>query len=132
MFVNMLSLLLLVTGCNVESLDNSTTSSLDQNKNYEEESCETAFAYFKEACFSNDGFKRWGWVIGPLTDATEDSYELYSGAGKCDLSKGTHVGTLNVSYADGSVTVDYDAFFFIKQIRVVVRQNMKRTSIFCL
>ena len=104
------SLLVFVTGCNVESLDNSTINSEDQNRNYDEESCETAFAYFEGGCFSNDGFNRWGWVIGPLSDATDESYDLYSGAGQCNLNNGTHVGTLNVSYADGSVTVDYNAF----------------------
>lgn len=104
-----LSLLILVTGCNVESLD-SDTNSLDLGRNLNEESCETAFAYYEGGCFSNDGFNRWGWVIGPLSDATDATYDLYAGAGQCNLDNGTHVGTLNVNYADGSVTVDYNAF----------------------
>lgn len=108
--LGILSLLILVTGCNVESLDNTDLSSLDLDRNYDKESCETAFAYYEGGCFSNDGFNRWGWVIGPLSDATDATYDLYSGAGQCNLDNGTHVGTLSVNYADGSVTVDYNAF----------------------
>jgi hypothetical protein len=64
-------------------------------------------------CFRNDGFSRWGWnnyidTFGTYTLA------LYQGAGKCDLSKGTYVGTVTITYTqiggsdEGTVDVVYD------------------------
>ncbi|KAB7530515.1 hypothetical protein F8C76_03135 [Flagellimonas olearia] len=76
-----------------------------------EPSCETAFARGNDGntCFIEEGFnKRWGWSIGPLAEGTEESYEIYAGAGQCDISKGELVGTVDVSYVDGNVTVTYN------------------------
>ena len=85
-------------------------------------SCETAFAYrgndataWSDAtCFldiDEDGdsigdFNRWGWSNGPLGAG---SYELdiYAGAGQCDTSKGTKVGTLFVNYDGSSAEITY-------------------------
>jgi hypothetical protein len=64
-------------------------------------------------CFRNDGFSRWGWTnfiegFGTYT------LELYRGAGKCDLNKGTYVGDVTVTYTqigatdEGTVNVEYD------------------------
>ena len=74
--------------------------------------CETAFGvetkqqgegYVVDAdvssCFANDGFKRWGWV-NKITDFGTYEFEIYRGAGRCDLSKGTYVGTVTLVYAD--------------------------------
>jgi hypothetical protein len=70
--------------------------------------CETAFAYGESLanCFIEDGFSRWGWTNGPLA---EGSYEfpIYAGAAKCDISKGTLVGTLNIVYENGTAVVTY-------------------------
>jgi hypothetical protein len=73
--------------------------------------CETAFAYgdSQATCFldidqDGDGsgdFNRWGWTGGPLAPGTY-VWDVYAGAGQCDLNKGTVVGTLTVDY-DGSV-----------------------------
>ncbi|MEX0314650.1 MAG: hypothetical protein AB3N18_10760 [Allomuricauda sp.] len=73
-------------------------------------SCETAFARETNGdnCFIDNGFKRWGWTIGPISDGHNESYEIYAGAGKCDISKGTFVGTVDVSYIDGEVEVVYN------------------------
>lgn len=75
-----------------------------------EPSCETAFARGDngETCFIGEGFNRWGWSIGPLTDGTTESYDIYAGAGKCDISKGELVGTVDVSYIGGEVSVTYN------------------------
>jgi hypothetical protein len=71
---------------------------------------ETAYAFGGDAasCFINYGFNRWGWT----NQISEGAYEwpIYAGAGQCDLSKGTHVGTLSVQYADGTVTATYNLF----------------------
>lgn len=72
--------------------------------------CETAFARANDGsnCFIDNGFNRWGWSIGPLAEGTEETYEIYAGAGQCDISKGTLVGTVDVSYVGGNVIVTYN------------------------
>ena len=82
-----------------------------------EPSCETAFG--KAQTDGDDGistcfidmeaykFNRWGWTVelpGPGTY----TFDIYAGAGQCDLSKGTLVGTAEVNYSGGTVSVDYD------------------------
>lgn len=82
--------------------------------------CETAFAYggTYATCFrvidveepiGRPDFKRWGWTNGPLEGGTY-YFEIYAGAGQCDLWRGTLVGELTVDYNDvtGDVTVIYD------------------------
>ncbi|MCL6266210.1 thioester domain-containing protein [Flagellimonas myxillae] len=72
--------------------------------------CETAFARGNDGntCFRDEGFSRWGWTIGPLSEGADESYDIYAGAGQCDISKGELVGTVDVSYEDGEVTVVYN------------------------
>jgi len=68
---------------------------------------ETAFAKGDAAiCFIGEGFDNWGWTnpIGPGTY----TWPLWAGAGQCDTSKGTLVGTVTVDYVDGYVTVTYN------------------------
>lgn len=100
-----LAALFLIFGCNVESVSDPTLSIDNQAKSPEE--CETAFAYNEESCFNDLGFKRWGWRIGPVSDGFSQSFDLYAGAGQCKPSKGELVGTVEVSYSEGTVTVDY-------------------------
>ena len=78
--------------------------------------CETAFAYDPDnaQCFLEDNddvlgpdFDRWGWTNYMECEGTY-SMPLYAGAAQCDLDKGTNVGTVNVEYLDGTVTVDYN------------------------
>jgi len=76
--------------------------------------CETAYAYGGETslqtlCFLNIPNKQgnnWGWTnqIGPGTY----NWPIWAGAGQCDRSKGTQVGTLNVVYESGTVTIIYN------------------------
>jgi len=106
-----LSVLFLFLSCNVENLDNPQLS-LDKSTKGEPDNCETAFGYFEEGCFIDDEdyeFNRWGWVIGPLSDASSGTYDIYAGAGKCDITKGELVGSLTINYEGGTATVDYDA-----------------------
>ncbi len=80
-----------------------------------EQTCETAFAYSEQAaCFldldlNQDGrrdFSRWGWTLGPINEGNYQ-YDIYGAAGQCNLGNGTLVGTLDVSYASGAVTLSY-------------------------
>jgi hypothetical protein len=71
--------------------------------------CETAFAYGGEkATTFTDliGTPRWGWSNGPLIEG-DYAFDIYAGAGRNDLDRGTLVGTLTVHYADGTATVTY-------------------------
>ena len=79
---------------------------------------ETAFGYSSSAgqCFigldadgdgADDGFNRWGWTIGPLAQGSVYMFDLYAGAGRCDISKGTRVGTVTVEYYGDTATVTY-------------------------
>ena len=57
-------------------------------------------------CFSAFGFRNWGWTnpIGP----GQHTFDLWAGAGQCDTSKGTLVGTVDVNYDGTNVTVTYN------------------------
>ncbi len=70
--------------------------------------CETAFAYSStedSACFLDNGFNRWGWSVGPVTEGTY-TWDLYAGAAGCDLTAPV-VGTVTVTYAGGTVMAEY-------------------------
>jgi Fe-S cluster biogenesis protein NfuA len=72
--------------------------------------CETAFAKLEgdgARCFLDDGFNRWGWT-NKITESTETYYlPLYAGAALCDISKGTEVGTVEINYYNGQISVKY-------------------------
>lgn len=78
---------------------------------------ETSFAYGGTAnahCFNEYGFvlnnsNRWGWTNGPLApSATAYTFDIYAGAGQCDLGKGFLAGTLTVLYQNGTATVTWN------------------------
>lgn len=94
------------------------TISEDQVVDPEREiSTETAFAYgasvandFLEIDENGDGrgdFNRWGWSNGSLDEGSY-TFDMYAGAGQSDITKGTHVGTLDVVYSSGTATVTYN------------------------
>lgn len=93
-----------------------------------EPSCETAFARGTDGntCFIGEGFDRWGWSIGPLAEGTEESYEVYAAAGQCDIEKGELVGTVDVSYVDGEVSVTYniDEAYTVSETHTYVGSTM--------
>ncbi len=79
---------------------------MECDPNEEEQNTETAFAYGcnNATCFldiPNEDFNRWGWTNGPLTDYGTYYFDIYAGAGQCNLTSGTRVGELIVEY-DGS------------------------------
>ena len=74
--------------------------------------CETAFAKAPNSssvCFLSLGFDRWGWTNGPYAPSPSSAYtmEMWAGAGQCDTSKGTKVGTLSVNYDGARATATY-------------------------
>lgn len=71
--------------------------------------CDTAFA-LGDTTFIDLGItqSRWGWEITTVLPGTY-SYPLYAGAGKNDISKGTLVGDLDVTYDGANVFVSYKA-----------------------
>jgi len=75
----------------------------------QEKTCETAFARFagSSTCFNDLGFSRWGWTNGPLGPGSY-TFDIYAGAGQCDLTKGALAGTLNVEYDGGTATVTFN------------------------
>ena len=107
--------LLFMCSCQVEPLPSDNLPVNNQNNQSQDDSedeneCETLFAWGPDVtstCFLDDGFHRWGWTIGPLASG-EYTFDLYAGAGQCDLEKGTLVGTLNVNYNEDEGTADVE------------------------
>lgn len=72
---------------------------------------ETAFAYGDSYATCFDEFQelksnRWGWSNGALAEG-EYTFDMYAGAGQCDLSKGTLVGELHIKYENGTAKVTF-------------------------
>ncbi|WP_428261347.1 hypothetical protein [Haliangium sp.] len=100
-----------------------------------EKNCETAFAFGGDdaTCFlgiDDDGdgkgdFRRWGWTNGPLGSGTF-VWDVYAGAGQCDLSKGTVVGAL-VVVSDGdlmTVSLELDAPYTMEDAQLYVGNEL--------
>jgi hypothetical protein len=73
--------------------------------------CETAYAFGDTYanCFlyiPGVNSNNWGWSNGPVGAGTY-SWPLYAGAGRCDISKGTLVGNLEVNYTPPVATVTW-------------------------
>lgn len=102
---------------------------------------ETAFAVFttgtdpvvdanQSACFLDLGLgiKRWGWTNALPADSGSSILAIYAGAGRCDISKGTLVGYLEVTpTADaGVLEVTYNAFesYLFSQFHLYVGNEM--------
>lgn len=59
-------------------------------------------------CFIENSFGNWGWTNGPLSDPSgELTFDIYAGAGQCDLNRGTLVGELIINYENGTFTATY-------------------------
>ncbi|OUR91653.1 hypothetical protein A9Q87_10130 [Flavobacteriales bacterium 34_180_T64] len=112
----LVSLLISFASCEKSEISNENDFlEAESRESIDAKGCETAFAYDKEGiCFIDDddlNSNRWGWSIGPLSAPFNGAYDIYQGAGRCDLDNGELVGTLKVSYQlDGTVSVDYEAF----------------------
>jgi hypothetical protein len=63
---------------------------------------------FSQEIIENVSFNRWGWTNGPISDPSgELTFDIYAGAGQCDLNKGVRVGELTVNYLNGTFTATY-------------------------
>jgi hypothetical protein len=76
-----------------------------------QEVCETAYAFGGSiaTCFldiSPRSANNWGWT-NLISPGYTGQWPLYAGAGQCDISKGTLVGHVDVSYIAGTITIDY-------------------------
>lgn len=71
---------------------------------------ETAYAKGDEAKCFIPTFANWGWT-NPIPSLYGDTWELWAGAAKCDTSKGTLVGSVDVVYDGVNVTVTYNVAF---------------------
>jgi len=92
---------------------------------------ETAFAYggdyaicFLDMDFDEDGkrdFKNWGWSNGPLEPGLYE-FDIWAGAAKCNLNKGTLVGTLTIDYDGSTAIVNYtmDAGWMMQRTQLYV------------
>lgn len=79
--------------------------------------CDTAYAKGtgdETVCFIGDAIldqgtnaNRWGWRMGPLSEGTY-TYNVYAGAGQCNINNGYLVGTVEINYSGGTVTAKYD------------------------
>lgn len=95
-----------------------------------EPECETAYAYGDDlaTCFLDIpgiNSNNWGWSNGPISDPSSYSWDIYAGAGQCDITKGTLVGTLDVDYSAGTVIVTYniDPDFTLDETHLFVGEN---------
>ncbi|MEL7834371.1 hypothetical protein [Fodinibius sp. Rm-B-1B1-1] len=63
---------------------------------------------FDEEIIPNVSFNNWGWTNGPIAENSgELVYDIYAGAGQCDLSKGILVGQLTATYSNGTLAITY-------------------------
>ncbi len=71
----------------------------------------TAFAFGSGAAsfttLSNGAIHRWGWSL-QIAAPGSYTYDVYVGAGQNDLSKGTRVGTVTITYTGTAVTAAYN------------------------
>lgn len=103
-----------LNSCEIEPADINNLESvsgkgrLNKSKS-EEDNCETAFGRICDCpninnCFSDFGINRWGWSV-ELNGAGSGPFNLFAGAGQCDLNKGTYVGKVHITFnPDGTLT----------------------------
>ena len=120
--------------CNTENIDSEESLSISERKKggSDDDGCETGFAYCKDlaSCFTDNGFKRWGWTLGPISDPAKHLCEIYAGAGQCDTDKGTKVGYIDFDYVDGNVRVYWTAYdgYEFQEIHLYVGNEMFPTK----
>jgi hypothetical protein len=74
--------------------------------------------------FCEYGFANWGWS-NAITNPYEGSWPVYAGAGQCDVSKGTLVGTFEVEYnGDFSYEFKIDEEFATEGAAVYADEDM--------
>jgi len=75
--------------------------------NIEIEYCyETAYAKGSDAINFIPTFNNWGWTI-PIEGYGTYEFDLWAGAAQCNTDKGILVGTVEVTYSEGSLDVEF-------------------------
>ena len=125
---------IIFVSCEVEKMDDSyglentdgkgkISKEKSEEESYSEDGkCETAFGRYcpcasLNTCFidMDYGFNRWGWSVEldnkgeTITErkTITERFGLYAGVGQCDMTKGTAVGHVYVTFkSDGSVAHD--------------------------
>ena len=104
---------------------------IDEPTDEPEPGCETAFGRYgpNNVCFLEDGFNRWGWT-NFFADEDTYTFESYSGAGQCDLSKGTHSANITVVYANGMATVTIETLpgFYMTEVQLYIGDDKYPTQ----
>jgi len=110
-----------VTGEDREGTEVSDSDKAVVEPRFDPKKCETAWAYggeyaktFQELNIS----QKWGWSNGPLEPEGEYVFDLYAAAAQNDLTKGTYVGTLTVSFGDGEVIYKLDTNFLLREVHL--------------
>ena len=94
----------------------------------EEPTCETAYAFGGDTddCFLNLNTQgnNWGWSNGGIDEGTYQ-WDIYAGAGQCDISKGTLVGTLDIVYSGGvaAITYNIDAEYTLEETHLHIGET---------
>ena len=73
--------------------------------------------------FCDNGFSNWGW--SNLMEAGSYELDLYAGAGQCDISKGTYVGYVEITY-NGGFNYEYhmEPGFYLTEYHIYAGSNM--------
>jgi hypothetical protein len=83
---------------------------------------------FDKEIIDNVSFNRWGWTNGPISENSgEHTFDIYAGAGQCDLGKGFLVGVLTVNYVSGTMTVKYsmtEESFFTNELYALLETHL--------
>jgi hypothetical protein len=108
-------------------LSNTDTKSASDSCDVSELVYETAYAKGNPddnpVCFLDLGANNWGWVNGEEGTSIlpgEYTWDMWAGAAQCDTSKGTLVGTVDVTYngEDVSVTFNIDPPYILGDTHV--------------
>jgi hypothetical protein len=89
--------------------------------------CETAYAMGDDAiCFIPDYADNWGWTNPIIVGGGPYVWDLWAAAGQCDITKGTLVGTVSVTFSSAGasgkhhviVTYNVDPAFTLEETHV--------------
>ncbi|MBC2840355.1 hypothetical protein [Robiginitalea sp. SC105] len=112
------TLLFSLASCETEPISEENLFAVDgktrvnSDKEEDDNGCETAYGRICDcaefnSCFTdfgNFGSNNWGWSVR-LPEPGSGPFNLFAGAGQCQMEKGTYVGYVNVTYHDdGSLT----------------------------
>lgn len=84
-----------------------------------------------EFCDNDDiSGNNWGWVNGQFSNGASGTFDVIAGAGKCDVSKGTIVGTFSFTYNNGDLdfTLDLTVDNDFSELQIYASSQMLTSS----